>query len=380
MLELAVAEAIEFQMAIGDEGKWHSAVTAKDIEKVQRCEAAWYNICQALKTMDVTAQKPIKPRKALERLEHIRGILQKKQEAASQAPVQVKAQLDKSSGPKQVTKRAPAVFTGAPLNREKKRRTESERPPPALTHAQVLEKNQLDGEPECLTWYDKGPILSKRAGLLSPPCQFSPAEMVALIDGSWLTDRLIDCYLALVCHLGNGHLQLDDDSIMNQQEGSPKWHSWTTWLAKGLEAGQLLTRAWPPAAYPGAKIEDVGHHFFPIHVMDNHWVMAVLSLNQGAATVHYYSSKGGYDAEFLAKWRLIAQHLFTLSSGRVDVRNGHYRTPPQSQQSNDSDCGPFVLCTARWLVESWPLLTLLPEDMRTLRRCMAGQLERWSFQ
>lgn len=380
MLELAVADATQFQKAINDEGDWHSTVTAQDIEKVQQCESVWYNICQALSSMDKSSKKPIETKNALEQLEHICRILRKQQEAASQAPVQAKAQLDKTSDHKQVNNGAPAVFTGAPSNREKKRRTESERHSPPLNHAQVMEKNQLDGELACLTWYDKGPIISTRAGLLSPPCQFSPAEMVALIDGSWLTDRLIDCYLALVCHLGNGHLQLDDDSIMNQQEGSPRWHSWTAWLAKGLEAGQTLTSAWPPAAYPGAKIEYVGHHFFPIHVMDNHWVMAVLSLNQGAPTVDYYSSKGGYDTEFLTKWRLIAQHLFALSSGRVDVPNGHYRKPPQSQQSNDSDCGPFVLCTARWLVERWPLLTLLPEDMHTLRRCMAGQLERWSFQ
>ena len=376
MLELAIADATQFQKAISEEGKWHSTATAEGIEKVQQCQAVWYNICQALDGMEKSAKKPMKPKDARERLEHIGSILPKKQEAASQAPAQVKAQPDKSSG----SRGTPAVFTGALLNREKKRRTDSEMPTPTLTYAQVMEKNQLGGEPECLTWYNKGPIISKRPGLLEPPCEFSPAEMVALIDGSWISDRLIECYLALVCHLGNGHLELDDESIMHQREGSPKWHSWTTWLAPGLEKSQSLSTIWPPRAYPGAKIEEIGHHFFPIHVMDNHWVMAVLSLDQGTPTVDYYSSKGGYEAEFLEKWRLIAQHLFNLSSGRVDVRNGQYRTPPQSLQRNSSDCGPFVLCTARWLVERWPLLTLLPEDMRTLRRLMAGQLERWSFQ
>ena len=78
-------------------------------------------------------------------------------------------------------------------------------------------------------------------------------------------------------------------------------------------------------------------------------------------------------------WVLIADHLHFVSKGQLDTRRIAYNEPAQSRQSNLQDCGPFALCTARWLIEGWPLNTLEAPDMRILRRRMAVELERWSF-
>lgn len=387
--KVAVENAQAIYQAIRHAGHWTADTRYVELAKLRTCELIWQNICQFLKSN--TGEQPMKTKDALKILENIKRMVQDKESADSSLPglgetprniaihkahVPAKPEIPKGGDI------LPGIFTGGLGIREKKRRTGDSRTAlaPRLTQEQVMAKNQIVGEPECLAWYDKGCIIAKPKGLLQPPCSISPSEMISLIGRDWITDQLTDCYLALVCHLGNGHFKLDDDAVTLEQAGSPQWHSWTTWLSKGLQSRGALTTQWPPRGYSGAKIEDTQHHIFPMHLRNNHWGLAVLSLKQGSQNVDFYSSLGGYDQDFVQEWRFVVEHLFRISGGKVDVRDLRYSKPPQPRQGNDSDCGPFILCISRWLVEGWPLDTLVQADMNHLRRCMAGQLERWSFQ
>ena len=241
----------------------------------------WENICESLKTVD--GQKPVSSNIARSKLNQVQKLLNAK---GSLTPTEAQLpSVEKSNQklPDVVTKHdGPSgigIFTGGPGNREKKRRTGSSKTPkeipePSMTYGQVIENLSITGSSQFLDLFDKKPIVV-RPGILAPPCIPTMSEMVSLLDGSWVTDRIIDSYLGLACQFGNGDFAVQD--LMAPRSGSPKWHAWTAWLPTGLQNGQELKREWPPNAYPLAKIEDVEHHVFPILIDNNHWVMAILS-------------------------------------------------------------------------------------------------------
>ena len=53
--------------------------------------------------------------------------------------------------------------------------------------------------------------------------------------------------------------------------------------------------------------------------------------------------------------------------------------PEPLYQINVVDCGVFISCELRWLIEGWSLQTLLPENIPKLRMRMVVKLEKWSL-
>ena len=219
----------------------------------------------------------------------------------------------------------------------------------------------LDFDPRkshTLNWYDMRRVVSD-TGAPYPQAK----DMVALIDGAELSDLVIDPYMTLLCQYANGQGGMDIE-----RPGSPMWHAWSTWFPAQVEKGTNV-KAWPPAGYPAAKIEQVANHIFPIHMDQNHWGMAVLSRGE----LDFYSSIPGYETKLAEVWAPIESWLMA-----VGVQVGPFKVPSQPRQNNAVDCGVFICCEVRWLIEGWPLATLEQKNVTKLRRRMTVELDNWS--
>ena len=136
---------------------------------------------------------------------------------------------------------------------------------------------------------------------------------------------------------------------------------------------------WPPKAYPGAKIGDVMYHVIPIFLDENHWGMAILSNIDGTRRLDFYSSLPGYEEQFEKIWLRVSSWSMDEAKSDLGLQNLQCNVPKQPSQKNVVDCGSFICWELRWLVEAWPLHTLLPEKIPTLRRRMVVELEKWSL-
>ena len=190
-----------------------------------------------------------------------------------------------------------------------------------------------------------------------------------LLSGGWLSDGVIDPYLALLCEEGNR--QPGNDPVPRK---FPKWHAWPAWLYLKASDEAELTRLWPPQGYPEAEFGETHHHLFPMHLDGNHWGLAHLSWGGAQWGLDFYSGLPGYVSRFRAQWAGIEKYLKRAWGFKCDQTLA-IREPEQARQGNASDCGVFVLCEARCLIEGLPIDTFGQEDMRFMRRRICFELE-----
>ena len=216
-----------------------------------------------------------------------------------------------------------------------------------------------------LTYAGHAPV---GADTLSKPTH---REMLVLAyPKDWLCDTVIDAYLALVCETGNLKI--------GGMQSSPAWYAWTTFsitaMQKDPQSGAI--QRWPPVNFPNARLEDVRYHIFPVH-QGNHWTWAVLT---DWTRLDFYSSLAGYDAGLWPVWdKIMANWFHPRLPASKRLGRPPLSVPEQPKQRNDFDCGPFMLCGARWLMEGWDLRTLTQSDFPLMRRRMLFELEKWSL-
>ena len=212
--------------------------------------------------------------------------------------------------------------------------------------------------------YDPKRNLIPRDGLTQSPVPLFLDSLKTLYGQQWLDDRIVDAYMTLICHEGNNLFGKE-----GPQKGSPKWHTSSVhW------PGADVATEWPPSAYPEAKLEDVEHHFFP-RGAESHWTLFHLSKAEGKWSAQFYSSLPGYDKEKEKEWPLILSGLMSLDFVAQELKLDSPGCSPR--QNNSNDCGVLMLCTARWIVESWPLTTLKASDCPHLRERMIVELGKW---
>ena len=290
-------------------------------------------------------------------------------------PVTLLDSKDSTSSSVQMQKRK--ELEGALLPASKRlRRSSHSSPNPEPTAEDVMRPPRFDpGRSPCLNWIDVPSIASPTIGsLVYPASKPGHGDLMGLATGEDLSDLIIDPYMFLLCHHGNQHFDVANGDF--QMLGSPKWHAWSTWFVGQAKATNKC--GWPPAAYPGAKIGDVMHHMFPLHLDENHWVMAILSNTSGTHRLSLYSSLEGYQIKFKKQWSVIAAWLEAKASVDLSLSSLGYTVPLQPQQANAHDCGVFMCCELHWSMEGWPLQTILPANMKILRRRMVVELETWN--
>lgn len=93
--------------------------------------------------------------------------------------------------------------------------------------------------------------LAPKEGLVSAPGWIPAVSIATLTHADWVDDRVIDGYLALVCHHGNGHFKALKEGNSSEREGSPRFHAWPVFLSHGVIG---FGSNWPPPYYPSARI------------------------------------------------------------------------------------------------------------------------------
>ena len=226
--------------------------------------------------------------------------------------------------------------------------------------------------------FDSSKGLTPQKGPAECPVVLTAKDLSTLVGTQWLEDTVINAFLSLVCHSGNGHLVLPQNTM--SREGSPKWHAWSTHFFEGFTNAAGFTNAelWPPKLYPRAEIEDVQHYFFPLH-STNHWVMFHVYQTDADWYADFYSSiPKAYDFEIDRQWPLIAKELLSFSNGKLRLSRIRVRIPSlQPHQLNSADCGVLALSVARWKMEGWGLGSLKPENCMALRQRMMVELQKW---
>lgn len=236
-----------------------------------------------------------------------------------------------------------------------------------------------DHDRQILNRYLQDAVPVPTQGLVKAPSKLTMSEVKTLLPGRWVDDRIIDAYLKLVCHHGNGLFDaIDQGDDQSARTGTPKYHAWSSLVAEGPGHMDI---SWPPEQYAAPKIEEVQHHFFPLLVGHdggerNHWIMLHLWNNAGSWALDCFSSMAGYHGD--ENWPYLAQELFQMSNRVLDVTTLRPTDPIlQPRQINDSDCGALILYVARWIMEGWPIWTIQSDLCGTYRRRLIVELEKW---
>jgi Ulp1 family protease len=177
----------------------------------------------------------------------------------------------------------------------------------------------------------------------------------------------------------NGYLENVVDRVCreagdNGPGGPPKHHAFNTFFYSTLrEKGAEGVKRWAQrAGFEGAALLRVDTVFVPIH--DHaHWTLMVVKPT--ARTIEHFDSLGGPSAAHVA--RVISWLRRELGSL---FKEEEWRTLPGAspQQDNGSDCGVFLLTTAKLLAFGQPL-NYGPEDIPLIRQRIAAELLNGGF-
>ncbi|EAS34897.3 SUMO protease ULP1 [Coccidioides immitis RS] len=180
---------------------------------------------------------------------------------------------------------------------------------------------------------------------------------------AWLNDEIINAYLALIidyARRSSGNLG---------RHHQPKHHAFNTFFYSSLrDKGYESVRRWASRAKIGGpsllRVESV---FVPIH-NHAHWTLMVVK--PAVRTIEHFDSLGGSSSAYVAKikeWlRGELGNLFVEEEWRV--------LPSTSpQQNNGSDCGVFLLTTAKLVALEQPL-SYGPRDIPAIRKRIVAEL------
>jgi hypothetical protein len=149
-------------------------------------------------------------------------------------------------------------------------------------------------------------------------------DLVTLAPGGWLNDEVINAYLSLV-----------------PTRRAAVLHSAAA--TKLMQGDADALRRWLRRA--AVRLCDVDHLLIPANVDNAHWVLLDLDTTQCAVNV--YDTLGGTHAALGRKACAFARAQATAEQCERLRRPWHVRYPDDApRQSNDSDCGVYVVALA----------------------------------
>lgn len=176
------------------------------------------------------------------------------------------------------------------------------------------------------------------------------------VQGSWLNDEVINAYLAiLVDYLRRLHGNAG-------RHDKPLFHAFNTFFFSNLrDRGYQSVRRWASRAKIGGPgLLDVDTVFIPVH-NHAHWTLAVVK--PMSRTIEYFDSMGSVSKRHVdvVKTWLRGE----LGSEYVDEEWSVLGESPQ--QTNGSDCGIFLLSTAKAVAAGIDPLSYGAQDIPLLR-------------
>ncbi|KAE8160983.1 hypothetical protein BDV40DRAFT_269304 [Aspergillus tamarii] len=187
---------------------------------------------------------------------------------------------------------------------------------------------------------------------------------------AWLNDEVINSYLALIVDY------LRRTNHNNGRGDKPRFHAFNTFFFSNMrDKGYQSVRRWANRAkIGGASLLDVDTVFVPVH-NSAHWTLIVIKPLE--RTIEHFDSLGS----------LSHRHVGVMKDWLRNELGPHYveeewRVLPSisPQQDNGSDCGVFLLSTAKAVAIGLEPLSYCARDIVLLRKkivaeLMAGGLE-----
>jgi hypothetical protein len=181
---------------------------------------------------------------------------------------------------------------------------------------------------------------------------------------AWLNDEVINAYLAvLVKYLR--HVSRDDT-----EADKPKFHAFNSFFFSNLrDKGYAAVHRWATRAKIGKEsLLGVDTVFIPVH-HNSHWTLIVV--RPGARTIEHFDSLGSLSHAHVAK---ITEWL-RGELGPLFVESEWSVLPSISpQQNNGSDCGVFLLTTAKAVTVGLDPLSYGAADIPIIRRKIVAEL------
>ncbi|KAE8356801.1 hypothetical protein BDV28DRAFT_126565 [Aspergillus coremiiformis] len=186
----------------------------------------------------------------------------------------------------------------------------------------------------------------------------------------WLNDEVINSYLALLVDY------LRRTNHNNGRNDKPRYHAFTTFFFSNLrDKGYQSVRRWATRAKVGGEsLLDVDTVFVPVH-NSAHWTLIVIKPME--RTIEHFDSLGQANPRHVA---IMKDWLRNELGPRYAEEEWRVLPSVSPQQDNGSDCGVFLLSTAKAVAIGLEPLSYCARDIVLLRKkivaeLMAGGLE-----
>ncbi|OXV09289.1 hypothetical protein Egran_02947 [Elaphomyces granulatus] len=181
---------------------------------------------------------------------------------------------------------------------------------------------------------------------------------------AWLNDEIINAYLAILVKYLR-HVSIDDT-----EADKPKFHAFNSFFFSNLrDKGYAAVGRWATRAKIGKEsLLGVDTVFIPVH-HTSHWTLIVV--RPGARTIEHFDSLGSLSPAHIAKIKEWLQGEL----GPLFVESEWSVLPSISpQQNNGSDCGVFLLTTAKAVTVGLDPLSYGAADIPIIRRKIVAEL------
>ncbi|CRG83779.1 hypothetical protein PISL3812_01135 [Talaromyces islandicus] len=204
------------------------------------------------------------------------------------------------------------------------------------------------------------------------------------LEGAELTkQKLLTCYQDLAWlndEIINGHLALTVDYLRGKANNTgrnvrPKYYAFNSFFYSKLRDGgyKEVSRWARRAKIDGAHLLEVETVFVPVH-QQSHWTLLVVS--PANKTIEYFDSLGSRLVSFVDT---IKEWLKGELGDRYDEEEWTVLRTPSPKQNNGSDCGVFLLTTAKAVALGLEPTAYGPADIPLLRRKIVAELLNSGF-
>ncbi|RHZ49651.1 SUMO protease ULP1 [Aspergillus thermomutatus] len=181
---------------------------------------------------------------------------------------------------------------------------------------------------------------------------------------AWLNDEIINSYLALIVdYLRRSHGNAG-------RHDKPRFHAFSTFFFSNLrDKGYQSVRRWATRAKIGGEaLLNVDTVFIPVH-NSAHWTLIVV--RPGERTIEHFDSLGSLSRRHVG---LVQGWLRAELASRYVEEEWTVLPSSSPQQDNGSDCGVFLLSTAKAVAIGLEPLSYGAKDIVVLRRKIVAEL------
>jgi hypothetical protein len=181
---------------------------------------------------------------------------------------------------------------------------------------------------------------------------------------AWLNDEIINSYLALIVdYLRRSHGNAG-------RHDKPLFHAFNTFFFSNLrDKGYQSVRRWATRARIGGEaLLNVDTVFIPVH-NSAHWTLIVV--RPGERTIEHFDSLGSLSRRHVG---LVQGWLRAELASRYVEEEWTVLPSISPQQDNGSDCGVFLLSTAKAVAIGLEPLSYGAKDIVVLRRKIVAEL------